>query len=246
MSGEKDSLARSLCWNCQSDVGGEYFCDHCVKIQPAPPRLDHFQRFGLPRHLTIDLPDLERRFHELSRKFHPDLFQRGSDQEKAISLENSAMLNTAYRTLRDPILRVEYLIRLEEGAAKEIPAKPPSDLLEEILELQETLEEYKQAGKSTPDNSADLRKGLLSERERIHSRKMVLEKDLVGLFGEWDRLPELLSKPDEQQAQRRSLLQRMKDLLSARAYLKTLLEDLDEGLHEHHIKVISNVKDRGN
>ncbi|MBI3812490.1 MAG: Fe-S protein assembly co-chaperone HscB, partial [Nitrospirae bacterium] len=112
-------------------MGGEYFCDHCVKIQPAPPQRDYFQRFGLSRHLTIDLQDLEQWFHKLSRKFHPDLFQRGSDQEKAISLENSALLNTAYRTIRDPILRVEYLIRLEEGAVKDIPAKAPPDLLEE-------------------------------------------------------------------------------------------------------------------
>ena len=234
MSGEKDSLARSLCWNCQSDVGGEYFCDHCVKIQPAPPRLDYFQRFGLPRHLTIDLQDLERRFHELSRKFHPDMFQRGSDLEKAISLENSALLNTAYRTLRDPMLRVEYLIRLEEGAVKEIPAKPPADLLEEILELQEALEEYKQVGKTTPDKKADLQKTLSAERKRIHSRKLGLEKDLVGLFEEWDRHQDQRpAKSDEPQAHRRVLLQRMKDALSARAYLRTVLEDLDEGLLEH-------------
>lgn len=235
MSDEKNLLARSLCWNCHSDVGGEYFCDHCIKIQPAPSQLDYFQRFGLPRHLTINLQDLERRFHELSRKFHPDLFQRGSEQEKAISLENSALLNTAYRTLRDPILRVEYLIRLEEGAVKDIPAKAPADLLEEILELQESLEEYKQVGKTAPEKSADLRKTLLAEQKRIGSRKMVLEKDLFSLFEEWDCLQDQqLFKPDEQQAHRRSLLQRMKDLLSARAYLRTVLQDLDEGLHDHH------------
>ncbi len=127
MSGgiREGSLARSLCWNCQSEVGGEYFCDRCVKIQPTPLRVDYFQHLGLSRHLAIDLQELERRFHELSRKFHPDFFQRSSEREKAISLENSALLNTAYRTLRDPILRVEYLISLEEGAVKDIPAKAP-------------------------------------------------------------------------------------------------------------------------
>ncbi|MBI3812775.1 MAG: Fe-S protein assembly co-chaperone HscB, partial [Nitrospirae bacterium] len=218
---------------------------HCIKIQPAPSQFDYFQRFGLPRHLTIHLQDLERRFHDLSRKFHPDLFQRGSDQEKAISLENSALLNTAYRTLRDPILRVEYLIRLEEGAVKDIPAKAPPDLLEEILELHETLEEYKQTGETAPDKSADLRKTLLAEQEQIHSRKMVLEKGLFSLFEDWDRMQNQglleINKQQQQQQQqqqeeahRRSLLQRMKDFLSARAYLRTVLQDLDEGLHDHH------------
>jgi molecular chaperone HscB len=236
VSDEKDLLARSLCWNCHSEVGGEYFCDHCIKIQPAPFQLDYFQRFGLPRHLTIDRQDLERRFHELSRKFHPDLFQQRSGQEQAISLETSALLNTAYRTLRDTILRVEYLIRLEEGAVKDIPAKAPPDLLEEILELQETLEEYKQAEKSIPDKRADLRKTLVAEQEQIGSRKMVLEKELMGLFEAWDRLQDQSSPTMDvqQKKQRQSLLQKMKELLSARAYLRTVLQDLDEGLREHH------------
>jgi molecular chaperone HscB len=229
--GENDSLARSLCWNCQSDVGGEYFCVQCIKIQPAPPQLDFFQRFGLPRHLTIDLQDLERRFHELSRKFHPDMFQQRSDQEKEISLENSALLNTAYRTLRDPILRVEYLIRLEEGAVKEIPAKAPPDLLEEILELQETLEEYRQFRKTELEKTSDLRKSLLKEQEQIGSRITALERDLFILFGEWDRWQDQrFSDASEQKGQGRSLLQRMKDLLSARAYLRTVLQDLNNEL----------------
>ena len=228
------SLARSLCWHCESEIGGEYFCDRCIKIQPVPPQVDYFQRLGLPRLLTIDLEDLERRFHELSRKFHPDLFQRSSDQEKTISLENSALLNTAYRTLREPILRAEYLISLEEGAVKDIPAKAPPDLLEEVIELQETLEAYKQSQKADPDRSADLKAALLAEQERIRDRKKVLEKELVSLFKEWDRFEgQRLNKTDEQQGQRRSLIQRMKELLSSRAYLRTVLQDLEEGLLDH-------------
>lgn len=233
MSGDKESLARSLCWNCQSEVGGEYFCDQCIKIQPAPSDVDYFQRLGLPRHLTLDLHDLERRFHDLSRKIHPDLFQRRSEEEKAISLQNSAVLNTAYRTLRDPILRVEYLISLEEGAVKDIPAKAPPDLLEEIMELQEILEEFKRVRVAGTEKGTELRKTLIAERDRFGARKDILEKELLGLFQDWDRFqdqgPLLADGPQEH---RRSLFRRMKDLLSARAYLKTLLQDLDEGLRD--------------
>ncbi|HUK57236.1 MAG TPA: Fe-S protein assembly co-chaperone HscB [Nitrospiria bacterium] len=233
MSREKDSLARSLCWNCQSEVGGEYFCDQCIKIQPAASDLDYFQQLGLPRHLAIDLHDLERRFHELSRKIHPDLFQRRSDKEKAISLQNSAMLNAAYRALRDPILRVEYLINLEEGAVKDIPAKAPPDLLEEILELQESLEEYRQFRTKDPQRSAALRETLMTEREKISSRKIAAEKGLFRLFDEWDRWQDQrYSKADEPRKNQQSLLQRMKDFLSVRAYLNTVLRDLDEGLRD--------------
>ena len=234
MSGDKNSLARSLCWNCQSEVGGEYFCDHCIKIQPAPSDVDYFQRLGLPRHLTLDVQDLERRFHDLSRKIHPDLFQRRSEEEKAISLQNSAMLNTAYRTLRDPILRVEYLISLEEGAVKDIPAKAPPNLLEEIMELQETLEEFKRVRGAVMEKGKELKKILIAERDRLAARKEIFEKELLGLFQEWDRFQD--QRPlhaDGPQKHQNSLLRRMKELLSARAYLKTLLQDLDEGLRDH-------------
>lgn len=226
---ENESLGRSLCWHCQSEVGGEYFCDQCVKIQPITPRVDYFDRLELPRRLTIDLEDLERRYYELSRKFHPDFFQNKSEAEREISLKNSAVLNTAYRTLRDPILRVEYLISQEEGAVKEIPAKAPPDLLEEVLEIQEALEIFVQ----NPNDNPKLREDLIKERDRIDSRKKALEGKLFGLFKEWDRLEERRAAGTEGSDEaRRSLISSMKDHLSARAYLRTVLRGLEEGLKQ--------------
>ena len=103
-------MARSMCWHCQSEMAGEYFCDRCVKVQPVSKDLDYFTCFGLLRRLAIDPQMLEAKFYELSRAFHPDFYQNKSDAEQTISLDNSAMLNTAYRTLRDPIQRAEYLL----------------------------------------------------------------------------------------------------------------------------------------
>src|SRR5438046_7211173 len=77
--------------------------------------MDHFEVFGLPRRLAIDTVELQRKFYELSRLHHPDFHQAASPEEQARTLEASARLNTAYRALRDPIARVEYLVRLEEG-----------------------------------------------------------------------------------------------------------------------------------
>src|SRR2546425_899633 len=108
-------LARSMCWHCQSDIGGEYFCNQCVKVQPLSKDMDYFSCFGLPRKLNIDTARLETKFYELSRVFHPDFFEGKSEMERAVSLANSAILNQAYRTLKDPIQRVEYLLRLEAG-----------------------------------------------------------------------------------------------------------------------------------
>src|SRR5947208_4420434 len=77
--------------------------------------MDHFEVFGLPRRLAIDTAELQRRFYELSRRYHPDFHQAAPPEEQARALEASARLNAAYRALRDPIARVEYLVRSGHG-----------------------------------------------------------------------------------------------------------------------------------
>src|SRR4029078_7125699 len=135
-------MARSMCWHCQSEVSGEYFCERCVKVQPVSKEADYFTCLGFPRRLTIDPQKLEAKFYELSRAFHPDFYQNKSADEQTISLTNAALLNTAYRTLRDPIERAEYLLDLEAGSVKEIRNSPPADLFEEILELPATFTKF--------------------------------------------------------------------------------------------------------
>ncbi|HEX2441499.1 MAG TPA: Fe-S protein assembly co-chaperone HscB, partial [Methylomirabilota bacterium] len=105
---------------------------------------DFFEVFGLERRLAIDVAALQRRFYELSRQWHPDFHQAAPPEEQARVLAESARVNAAYRTLRDPIARVEYLIRLEEGRdTKEgaaVKPKAPPELLAEMFEIQEALE----------------------------------------------------------------------------------------------------------
>ena len=101
-----------------------------------------FEFFELPRNLVIDLKDLEKRFYTLSRKWHPDMFARKSEAEKQQSLDATALLNDAYRVLRDPIRRSLYLLKLEgfdigEQGTKDVPP----ELLEEVFELNMAIEE---------------------------------------------------------------------------------------------------------
>ena len=220
--------SRDLCWNCQSAVGGEYFCPQCVKVQPASVWSDYFDVFGLPRKLGLDLEELQRRFYDWSRKFHPDLFQRATPEEQAISLENSALVNTAYRTLRDPIARVEYLIGLEEGAVKGIPPKAPLDLLEEMLLVQEALE-----GAKASALDAETQKRLTDERARLAERRRAEEERLLDVSREWDALVEGSSAASRDRDDlRRKLLDRMKGILAVRAYLTTVINDLSGALGE--------------
>jgi molecular chaperone HscB len=228
--------SRDLCWNCQSEVGGEYFCPQCVKVQPASVWSDYFSVFGLPRKLGLDLNELQRRFYDWSRKFHPDFFQQATPKEQAISLENSALVNTAYRTLRDPIARVEYLIALEEGAVKEIPPKAPLDLLEEMLLVQEALEAAKASALD-----GETRKRLAGERDRLMERRRAEEDRLREVSGEWDALVDGRGHTSgDRENVRRKLLDKMKEILAARAYLNTVINDLGEALGEETHTYVSH------
>ena len=219
-------MARSMCWHCQSEVSGEYFCDRCVKVQPLSKEQDYFTCLGLPRLLTIDASHLENKFYEMSRSFHPDFYQTKTDTERSISLENSALLNAAYRTLKDPIQRAEYLVRLEAGAVKEIRNQPPADLFEEILSLQDDLEAFRAAhGQPSADLTA-LRTKLQTDREALERRQQDMESRLFDLFETWDRLQRLSEPTEAIRAKKESVLKEMRELLSNRTYVRNIINDL--------------------
>ncbi len=141
---------------------------------------DYFAFFELSRILNIDPVDLEKRFHALSRKWHPDLFARKSPAEREESLEASAILNDAYRTLRDPVARSAYLLKLEgfdvsEQASKDVPP----ELLEEVFELNMALEELRGG-----DDSALPQ--LEAARHRFEGMRDELDAELNGQFSAWD------------------------------------------------------------
>ena len=220
-------MARSMCWHCQSEVTGEYFCEQCVKVQPLSKEMDYFACLGLSRMLNIDTEQLEAKFYELSRSFHPDFYQRKTQTEQAISLKNSALLNTAYRTLKDPIRRAEYLLQLEAGSAKDIRTSPPADLFEEILSLQEDLEEFR----STPaeedrEENERLRAKLSAERETLEQRQREMEARLAQLFIKWDDVQTRAPSGKDLHREKDALLKEMREILSNRTYLRNIVTDL--------------------
>ena len=218
-------MARSMCWHCQSEVTGEYFCDRCVKVQPVSKETDYFTCLGFPRRLMLDPQKLEAKFYELSRTFHPDFYQTKSADEQTISLSNAAVLNTAYRTLRAPIQRAEYLLALETGSVKDIRTSPPADLFEEILELQDTLEEYRASDRDS-DQGHRLRSTLQTEQEALEQRKQEMEAQLQQLFTEWDQLQDRGEATSLARVERDRILKQMRDLLSNRTYVNNIVNDL--------------------
>jgi molecular chaperone HscB len=223
-------LARSMCWHCQSDIGGEYFCQQCVKVQPLSKDMDYFTALSLPRKLNIDTGMLETKFYEMSRAFHPDFYEGKSEMERAVSLANSATLNQAYHTLKDPIERVEYLLRLEAGSAKEIPGKPPTDLFETLLEIQEQLEELQRVKAQHGTGSQEILARLRAERGTLASKRAALEGRLAELFHIWDRLVDRSASDQAYNAEKGQVLKQMRDILSQRNYLNTMLANIAEAL----------------
>src|SRR5258705_10659001 len=142
------SLSILECRNCGAGVPvDDHFCPQCSRILALGRNGDYFAFLGLPRRLTIDAQELEKRFRDLSRQFHPDYYYNAAPAERLASLERSSYLNDAYRTLKQPIARIEYLLQVEGLAPKnpqEASRQVPPALLEEVFALNEELDEIRE------------------------------------------------------------------------------------------------------
>ncbi len=174
--------------------------------------MDYFQVFGLPRALTLDTAALERTFHELSRKYHPDYFTTAPPPEKTQAVRMTALLNDAYRTLRNPLHRVEYLLKLE--GFKPDSSKVPQPLLIEVFEINEQLDEVK-AGRASVEEIDSLRAKIREKRERF-------DIELQRASREWDRLLESAAGETE----RKNQLAKLTEILSESSYIRNLEREL--------------------
>lgn len=221
-----ESAVPVACWSCAvAHNESTLFCPHCSKIQP-PTGGNYFSVFSMEPHLNIDLAALEQEFHRLSRKLHPDRFARASENEKEWSLADTALLNDAYRTLKHPIRRTEYLLKLngaqigEEHAGKDRrdPSRAPADLLEEVFDLNMQLEEMRMARDSGEDDPG-LRKTLTDARAKFDGLVEDVDRDLRAEWTAWD-------KGDG--AAREAAQKSMVALIDRRRYLSNLVREVNE------------------
>src|SRR2546426_8537295 len=175
-----------VCWNCHERALGTHFCPSCGKLLQLPQAVDYFALFEMPRKLWIEMGGLEQKFLQLSWKLHPDNFVNASEQERELSLKRSSELNDGYRTLRDPVARVEYLLGIE-GTRKEGKHKQqaPPELLEEVFELNESLDELREAKASGADFAA-LKARLESAENNFQQKLGEVDKQLQSAAREWD------------------------------------------------------------
>jgi molecular chaperone HscB len=231
------------CWSCGT-MRALHFCEACGKVQPPAP-VDYFAFFGLPRKLNIDVAALDKDFYELSRKLHPDINARAGNQEQQWSLQQSSMLNDAHRTLKDPVKRTQYLLKLEgveleeqsKSATEQARASGqvkkqivPPDLLEEVFELNTQLEELRSQKKMGQDDPALI--------EEIGRHKIELEEKYDALLRElqtnWKTWDALIDRGQAggpiSENEYRQVLDKMVDVLNRRNYIRNLVRDVNEVL----------------
>jgi molecular chaperone HscB len=180
--------------------------------------MDYFEVFGLPRVLGIDLAALEKTFHELSRRYHPDYFTTAPPAEKTQAVRMTALLNDAYRTLRNPVRRVEYLLSLY--GFKSDGSKVPQSLLMEVFEINEQLEEVK-AGRAGVEEADSLRAQIKEKRERFDAE---MQQSSLA----WDELV----KNRASESALREHLAKLAEILSESSYIRNLEKEL-EGEKSH-------------
>jgi molecular chaperone HscB len=200
---------------------------------------NYFEVFNLGPRLQIDTAALEKQFYALSRKLHPDRFASRPVAEQEAALAESSQLNDAYRALKDPVLRTQYLLKLE-GVELEEQSKAatdaaratggqkkqivPPELLEEVFELNMQLQEMR-AAKQMGEDEPELRRDLMTAKDTFDAKMVETQAELEGLWGRWDHA---LDANDE--AGKVTARDAMVALLNKRSYLRNLVRDVNEAL----------------
>jgi molecular chaperone HscB len=215
-----------VCWHCHERTLGTHFCSTCGKLLQLPKHVDYFELLEMPRKLWIEMGGLEKKFLELSWKLHPDKFVNASMEEQDLSLKRSSELNDAYRVLRDSVARVEYLLGLE-GMRKEGEHKQqaPPELLEEVFELNESLDELHEA-KASGGDLASLKSRLESAEKNFQEKLGEVDAQLQETARQWDAAIDANAGDTD----RKGIMVRLNELLNRRSYIRNLVTNVAKEL----------------
>lgn len=171
---KRQSYPSMPCWSCEQvfNPSNDLFCNGCAKLQPQVKEQNYFQLFSLPVSLALDLSLLERRFQQLQKSVHPDLYASKTEAEQVIARARSAAAGEAYSTLRNPLLRARYVLAMK-GVDLESHTLNDQELLMEIMEQQEALDEIAADGDRMAQKAAEF---LALSKQCIRDAEDLLEK----------------------------------------------------------------------
>ena len=100
---------------------------HLFDLQPAPAIADH----------TV----VVKKYQQLQKQFHPDFFTQATEEEKEEALQQSAIVNEAYKVLKDKYALIAYYLKINGQLEEDEKYSLPADFLMEMMELNEDLDE---------------------------------------------------------------------------------------------------------
>jgi molecular chaperone HscB len=213
-------MKKAQCPSCARLQEPRLFCSDCGA--PLAADLDYFAALGLPRRLTLDPGQLENLYHDLGRRLHPDRFANSAAAIRTASLNATALLTRAFRTLRDPVSRGLYWLELHGEKLATDNKNVPPELAELIFEVQETLAELNDGG---AEDQTGLHTHVVSTRQEIEALRTEALAELQRNFAGWDAGVNHDS----------DLIVQLKASLSRIAYLRTLARDVDRALESRYI-----------
>ena len=154
-----------------------------------------FELFGLPVSYDVDLNKIQQQYMALQKQVHPDRFANGSDQEKRLSMQQASWINEAQATLKDPVLRAIYLLKLKEiDFSLENETTMDAGFLMQQLEMRERLENIK--NESDPLDGLDslAKEVKTSTRSMMDSFAQAFNNDKLDDAREWIRKLQFMQK----------------------------------------------------
>lgn len=133
----------------------------------------HFALLGLPEVFALDMRELERNYRAQVSEHHPDRHAAGDEATKRLSLQASTQINEAWQTLKNPLSRGRYLLKLRGvDTQEETNTAMPIDFLMNQMQWREAIEEAK--ANQNLDRLEELSRELRSEIEAHESNLAAL------------------------------------------------------------------------
>lgn len=214
-----ESEPQLRCWRCKEPNRPAFFCLNCQAVQSLPSDSNYSTLLGFGGSPNVDTEQLQNRYYELSRQLHPDRFQTGSPEEQRASLQATALLNAAFKTLKNTENRgLWWLQRSGESLGRD-NSRVPAALAAQVFDIQEKIAALSGAGET---DRAELEAELRGIQQDLTAR-MNTERDTIErLLREWpnDASGEATARSD------------LKAVLSELSYLRTLTRDVRGALED--------------
>ena len=147
-----------------------------------------FELFNIEISVDINKSDLDEKVKILQNNFHPDKFTNGSDFEKRLALQISSYINDGYKILGDIVLRVEYILKINNFNKDESTTINDIDFLQEQIMYNELIESLKENLEENviDDNLSDIK---LKLKNTINNIKLAYQdRDFEDI---WQNLSKL-------------------------------------------------------